>query len=87
MEIVSRNPDRLKALGSYLMVNSRSTSPDLKLVGWTIAELEMMKSPQADAELQRYAKEIDALPEGSPLKEELSFVRMQIRNMPRRSSK
>jgi hypothetical protein len=87
MGIVSRNPDRLKALGSYLSVTAKSTGLNLNLIGWAIAELEMMKSQQANAELQRYAKEIDELPDSSPLKDELNFVRMRLRSMPLHSSK
>ena len=79
MSVVSRNPDRLKALGSFLSVTSGVT--DDELVGWAISKLEGMKSPRADAELERYANEIDALPEDSPLKRELESKRARIRNL------
>ena len=77
MGVVSRNPDRLKALGSFLSVSGGVT--DLDLIGWAISKLEAMKSPRADAELERYAKEIDALPEDSTLKRELESKRAHLR--------
>jgi len=77
MGVVSRNPDQLKALGSFLSVSGGFT--DLDLIGWAISKLEAMKSPRADAELERYAKEIDALPEDSTLKRELESKRAHLR--------
>jgi hypothetical protein len=73
IRVVSRNPDRIKALGSFLSVSEGVTDTDL--VGWAIRKLQAMKSARADAELKRYAKEIDDLPEDSPLKRTLQPTR------------
>ena len=83
MDIVSRNPDRIAALGSFL--NARAVpaesqvSPENRLVPWAILQLRSMKSPRAHAELERFADEIDDLPEGSPQKEALWGYRVTIR--------
>lgn len=84
MDIVSRDPDRVKALASVLSVNSGVT--DSEILEWAINELRSMKSPRAEAEVQRYADEIEALPDGSDLKKTLWDERVEIRGMtpPRR---
>lgn len=84
MAIVSRNPDRTKALASLLVVTNGVT--DQELLGWAINELHDIDSPQADAEIQRYAKEIDQLPNG-PLKTALWGKRLQIRTLLPHSAK
>ena len=80
MAVVSRSPDRIGALGSVLRVSSGAR--DLRLIGWAINELRAMKSRRADAELERYADEIDALPGDASLKRELWGKRLQIRETP-----
>lgn len=89
MDIVSRDPDRIKALGSFLSVRTLPdqgrfpSHPDL--VGWAISQLQDMKSPRADAELQRFADEIEDLADGSERKQSLWGYRIEIRGMgPRR---
>jgi hypothetical protein len=77
MGVISRDPDRVKALGSFLSVSGGVT--DDKLLGWVIGKLQDMNSPRAEAELQRYGKEIDRLPEDSRLKRELEHERARIR--------
>jgi hypothetical protein len=76
MAVLSRNPDPVKAVGSFLSVGSGVT--DIELIGWAISKLQAMKSQKADAELDRYAKEIDDLPRDSALKRALLVMRMQI---------
>ncbi len=78
MAIISRSPDRTKALASLLVVTNGVT--DQELLGWAVNELRDIDSPQADAEIQRYAKEIEQLPNG-PLKTALSGKRAQIRDL------
>jgi hypothetical protein len=78
MDVISRDPDRVKALASILSVNSGSA--DSRLLGWAIGQLQAMKSPRADAELNRYVN--DSLPAGSPLIEKLAARRFQIRREP-----
>jgi hypothetical protein len=70
MGVVSRDPDRVRALGAVLRVNGGGTDP--QLTGWAIGQLRAMRSERADAELERYAKEIDALPADSPVKRDLA---------------
>lgn len=79
MAIISRDPDRIKALGLFLSVGSGVTDPEL--LGWAINELRAINTPQAEAEVQRFADEIEALPDGSPLKNALWGKRVQIRGM------
>jgi len=74
-------PDRAKALGAVLNVET-STQND-QLATWAIQQLALMHSPAADAELARFAKEIDALPRTSPSKERPLPLRMAIPNVPR----
>jgi hypothetical protein len=69
MAVVGRSPNRAKALGSVLRVNG--TSDDARLIAWAIYQLHSVDSREADAELERYAKEIDGLPD-SPVKRELA---------------
>jgi hypothetical protein len=78
MAVVSRNPDRIKALGSLLTVSEGATDPIL--INWAIIKLEAMKSPRADAELERYSKEIDGLSDDSPLKRALQLTRPSVPN-------
>ena len=51
MEVVSRNPDRVRALGSLLSVSSGFA--DRELLTWAVNQLAIMRSPAADAELRR----------------------------------
>jgi hypothetical protein len=84
MDVVSRGPDRVKALGSLLTVRAGMT--DSEVLGWAINQLRDMRSKRAAAELDRFADEIEDLPDGSPLKSELWGERVSIRGMapPRR---
>jgi hypothetical protein len=59
MEIVSRSPDRVAAIASFL--NADGKPMDEALIGWSIRQLCMMESPRADAELRRYADELGRL--------------------------
>jgi hypothetical protein len=79
IEVVGRDPDRAKALVSILHVVSGVT--DSELLGWAISELRAMHSPRAEAEVQRYADEIEGLPDGSQLKNALWIIRVDIRGM------
>jgi hypothetical protein len=79
MAITSRDADRVKALGSFLTVSSGATDPEL--IGWAINELHSLDSASADAEVERYAREIESLPDGSALKTALWGKRVQIRNL------
>jgi hypothetical protein len=61
VSLLSRNPDRITALGSFLSVNEGST--DRRLIVWAVNQLYSMKSDRADGELKRYLAELDgALP-------------------------
>ncbi len=59
MEIVSRNPDRVAAIASFLKADGKPM--DEALIGWSIRQLCMMESPRVDAELRRYANELERL--------------------------
>lgn len=66
MDVLSRNPNRVVALGSVL--NVENGFGNRELIGWTISKLAAMNSQAAYAELERYMNGINALPDGSPSK-------------------
>jgi hypothetical protein len=83
ISVLKQSPDRVAALGAALRVSGGVL--DDELIGWAINQLQSLKSDRAYAELQRYANEIDALPEGSKLRRELWAKRLQIRQEPART--
>jgi hypothetical protein len=71
IRVVAGNPDPVKALAPILDVQSDSgdaqrglSDPRRRLAGWAIDKLNSMQSASADAELDRFARQIEALPEG-----------------------
>lgn len=60
MHIVNRNPDRVKALGSVLSVDSDPNSD--RLVRWAMDQLGEMESPAAYGELMRFKMEMKVIP-------------------------
>jgi hypothetical protein len=76
IRVVLSNPDRIKALASVL--SAAGGTADRNLVGWAVSQLSSMRSPSADAELDRFALEIERLPEGSPRKLSLGTYRQEI---------
>ncbi len=79
MEVLSLDPDRIKALGSVLSVSEGSN--DRQLVGWAILQLYSIKAPKADAELERYRVEIGKLPKDSPQRAALLGTEQTIRRL------
>jgi hypothetical protein len=77
IRVIMSNPDRVKALASVLAVGDDAANT--RLVTWAVNGLNSMKIPTADAEVDRFAREIDRLPEGSPAKDRLGIYRMEIR--------
>lgn len=57
--LLSRSPDRIAALGSFLSIMEGST--DRWLIVWAVNQLYSMKSARADAELARYKAELDSV--------------------------
>ena len=78
MEIVARNPDRVTAIGAFLKVDGRPIDRDLN--GWAIRQLGMMESPRADAELERYAKELERVKDSSPDTVEAAYTLWKVRD-------
>ena len=77
MQVVSRYPDRVKALGSVLSVEN---GPDKdRLVWWAIYQLTELRNPAADSELKRFETEIRGLPNSAPQKQRLRFFEQAIR--------
>ena len=74
-------PDRAEALGA--MLNVETSAQNDQLATWAIQLLSEMHSPAADAELTRFAREIDTLPAAYPLKERMLPLRLAIPNIPR----
>ena len=70
IQVLHRNPNRVKALASVL---SLSNVEDTRLQLWAVYELDAMRSPEADAELDRFALAVKALPETSPARQRLGL--------------
>jgi hypothetical protein len=85
MRVVSRNSDRAKALGSVLAIDSDAT--DDRLIRWAVYQLDLMRSPSADAELDRFAKELGKLRSGTPQYARFSEFDEAIRDSRRRRAK
>lgn len=76
MQVISRDPDRIKALGSVLSVGNSAEQEDL--IRWASSQLSEMRSPKADAELKRFMTEIEKVPGGSTEKHRLSEFKSSI---------
>jgi hypothetical protein len=76
MRVVASNPDRVKALASVLTVGGDAANG--RLAGWAVNELNSMQTQPAEAELDRFAREIGELPEGSPTRARLGAYRQEI---------
>ena len=77
VQVVLRDASRTKALGSVLNLNADND----RVVRWAIYELSAMRSAIADAELDRFAAEIDKLPQGSPKLSRFGLFRREIRDI------
>jgi hypothetical protein len=73
IRVLFGKPDRAKALGSVL--NLQTSPSNARLTRWAIEQLYLMHSPAADAELLRFSREIDSVPDGSPFKQGVAQFR------------
>ena len=64
MDVVSRDPDRVKALASFLRLGDRP--PDTVMLTWAIYQLAALHSAEANREISRFGAEIGLLPKDSP---------------------
>jgi len=68
IEALSRDPDRVKALG--MVFNSvlalDATADGMKLLKWATGQLFLIRTPEADAELERIASNLDAQAKAFP---------------------
>jgi hypothetical protein len=62
-----RNIDHARALGSVL--NVETSAQDYRLTEWALHQLSQIRSPNAEAELRRFTKEIGQVPPASPNRE------------------
>jgi hypothetical protein len=76
MQVVSSYPDRVKALASVL--SAENGPEDDRLVRWAISQLAGMHTPNADAELNRFALEIGRLPTSSSPQQRFSIFKQEI---------
>ena len=76
MHVISRDPDRVKALGSVLTVTN--TEDDDQLIAWAISQLRTMGSPKAKDELRRFTSEITALPRGSLQQQRFDHFKQEV---------
>jgi hypothetical protein len=83
IQALQRDPDRVKALGSVLRVDTWHSD---RLVSWAIHKLHGVQTSEADAELDRFASEIAAFPEGSPVRQRFGFRSQEIRDLQQRRS-
>jgi hypothetical protein len=79
IQVIRRNPDRIKALGSVLVLDN--SAGDTRLELWAILQLDAMHSPRADAELDRFASEITKVSEQSAKRQRLSLPEGVIRDI------
>ncbi len=79
IQVVSRNPNRIKALASARRVES--TPDDDKIQRWAIYQLANEGDATADAELRRFAAELGSVPGNSPQRLRLAFLRQLIETM------
>ena len=80
MNVISRSPDRVRALASLLKASNGPQ--EYELIAWAISQLQAMKSQSADAELSRYLDEICNLPSKASLKPEWVSIRMHLGDAP-----
>jgi len=68
IEALSRDPDRTRALGMVLgSALALDGSPDgMKLLKWAIGQLFLIRTPEADAELERIASNLEAQAKAFP---------------------
>jgi hypothetical protein len=76
IQVVSRDPDRAKALGSVLSLDAQPH--DDRLVWWAISQLKAMHSAAVDAEMERFAAQVNSLPRESPIRRRLLVFRAGI---------
>ncbi len=67
MRRVQTDPDRAKALGSVLRVDG--TTENSRLISWAINQLDSIRTPEADAELDKFAAQLAKLPPEHPLRQ------------------
>jgi len=80
IRVLYGKPDRAKALGAVLSVET--SADNARLTTWALGELRSMHSSAADAELVRFANEIDKLPADSTTKGRLLLFRRGIATTP-----
>jgi hypothetical protein len=80
IQVVSRDPDRAKALASVLSLDG--PPQDDRLVGWAVVELLNTHSVGANAELARFAAAVDKLPLYSQTRQRLWPYRVAIHSIP-----
>jgi hypothetical protein len=78
-------PDRVKALSPLLNLQTSGDNPELTT--WAIEQLKQIPSPAADAELNRFVREIDSLPDESASKQRVLRFRPLITPVPPRSQR
>jgi hypothetical protein len=79
IEILSRDSDRTKALGSVFRLGQETD--DLNLHLWAARQLVNLHLPEADRILERYRVDLANLPDLSPEKQRLYTVEDEIRSL------
>ena len=74
MQVVLRDSDRVKALGSVL---NRNTD-DVRILRWALTQLATTPSESAAQEVNRFANEIEALPTTAPMNDRIHLIREEI---------
>lgn len=70
IRVVISDPDPVKALANALKITSNED--DVRLIQWAVTRLKLMHTPEADAQLDRYASAIEKLPLESPERRNLA---------------
>jgi hypothetical protein len=76
MQIVTRDPDRVRSVASVLRLDG--SPPNIKLISWAVSELDAVHSPAAMLELARFGEEVARLPQTSSAKQMLLGIQDRI---------
>jgi hypothetical protein len=78
MRIIMSNPDRTRALASYL--KTAKIRPDRRLAAWAVIQLSLIRSPEANKAMDAFEEEITKYPRGTPERDAFLGIGQLIRS-------
>ena len=76
VQVLSRDPNRAKALGSVLQTSA--SRPDARLITWAVRQLNSLHTAEADRQLENFAAAIGKLPANTSENGDLYQLRREI---------